>query len=206
MSVCGVQTRQRWQNRESSRPECAGGGLGTARHNLRKSNTNILPANTVLVDLSGDEESILGRMKPKTRYNIRLALRRGVEVRSAGIEGLDTWYGLYTETTLRNGLHINWIEYFRNMFASRMDSGEDGVRVKLLIAYWENTPLAAMFLVLSSHRATYLYDARHDRLALQSEYPQFNRLSSDAFCESGLMRGYIFSQRRRSGSGSFSMA
>lgn len=42
-----------------SRPECAG-GLGPARHNLRKSNTNILPANTVLVDLSGDEESILG--------------------------------------------------------------------------------------------------------------------------------------------------
>lgn len=35
--------------------------IGTARHNLRKSNTNILPANTVLVDLSGDEESILGR-------------------------------------------------------------------------------------------------------------------------------------------------
>lgn len=133
--------------------------IGTARHNLRKSNTNILPANTVLVDLSGDEESILGRMKPKTRYNIRLALRRGVEVRSVGIEGLDTWYGLYTETALRNGLHINGIEYFRNMFASRMDSGEDGVRVKLLIAYWENTPLAAMFLVLSSHRATYLYGA-----------------------------------------------
>ena len=81
--------------------------IGTARHNLRKSNTNILPANTVLVDLSGDEESILGRMKPKTRYNIRLALRRGVEVRSVGIEELDTWYGLYTETALRNGLHIN---------------------------------------------------------------------------------------------------
>ena len=33
------------------------------------------------------------------------------------------------------------------------------VQVKLLIAYLDNQPLAAMFLVLSSHRATYLYGA-----------------------------------------------
>lgn len=132
---------------------------GTATHNLRKANMNILPANTILVDLNGSEQEILGRMKPKTRYNIRLALRKGVEVKSAGLEGLPNWYELYTQTALRNGLHLNGIEYFRSMFAPKMESEDDDVRVKLLIAYYEGQPLAAMFLVLSSHRATYLYGA-----------------------------------------------
>lgn len=62
---------------------------GTAEWNLRKANTNILPANTIVVDLTPDEATILNRMKPKTRYNIRLARRKGVDVRSVGIEGLD---------------------------------------------------------------------------------------------------------------------
>lgn len=68
---------------------------GTCCHNLRKANTNILPVNTIVLDLSTTEEKLLARMKPKTRYNIRLALKRGVEVRSAGIEGLQIWYSLY---------------------------------------------------------------------------------------------------------------
>lgn len=98
-------------------------------------------------------------MKPKTRYNIRLALKRGVEVRLAGIEGLQIWYSFYQETALRNGLHLNDIQYFHSIFASNMECDDPKVNVKLLIAYYDNTPLAAMFLVFSSHRATYLYGA-----------------------------------------------
>ncbi len=51
---------------------------------------NILPANTIVVGLTYDDEEILRRMKPKTRYNIKLALRHGIEVRSTGIRGLQT--------------------------------------------------------------------------------------------------------------------
>ena len=118
-----------------------------------------MPFNTIVLDLSTTEEKLLARMKPKTRYNIRLALKRGVEVRSAGIEGLQIWYSLYKETALRNGLHLNDIQYFHSIFASKMECDDPKVNVKLLIAYHDNTPLAAMFLVFSSHRATYLYGA-----------------------------------------------
>lgn len=133
--------------------------FGTCNHNLRKSNMNILPTNTIVLDLSQDEQTILNRMKPKTRYNIRLALRKGVEVKSVGIEGLRTWYNLYTETAMRNGLNLNHIQYFQNMFAAKMECPDDEVNVKLMIAYYNDIPLAAMFLVLSAHRATYLYGA-----------------------------------------------
>ncbi|MGM9813237.1 MAG: lipid II:glycine glycyltransferase FemX [Muribaculaceae bacterium] len=133
--------------------------FGTCTHNLTKTNGNILPANTVVVDLSLDEEAILKRMKPKTRYNIRLALRKGVEVKSVGINGLNEWYQLYLETALRNGLHTNDISYFQSIFASKMDGSADDVKVHLLVAYYEGMPLAAMFLILSAHRATYLYGA-----------------------------------------------
>ena len=127
---------------------------GTCNRNLRKANSNILPANTIVLDLTQDESAILNRMKPKTRYNIRLALRKGVNVVSVGMEGLETWYELYTETALRNGLHLNDISYFRNMFASKTECPDNGVNVKLMIAYYDKIPLAAMFLVLSAHRAT----------------------------------------------------
>lgn len=132
---------------------------GTCNWNLKKSNTNILPTNTIVLDLHPDEEQILASMKAKTRYNIGLALRKGVEVRSAGIEGLETWYELYCETARRNRLYTNDLSYFRLVFTSKMSEEANDVQVKLLIAYVDEKPLAAMFLVLSSHRATYLYGA-----------------------------------------------
>lgn len=145
--------------------------FGTCNHNLWKSNSNILPANTIVVDLSQSEEEILMRMRPKTRYNIRLALRKGVDVRSVGIEGLRTWYDLYVETALRNGLHTNDISYFQSMFASKMGCTDKEVSVHLLVAYYDEMPLAAMFLVLSAHRATYLYGASSS--AMRSVMPTY---------------------------------
>lgn len=132
---------------------------GTINWNLKKSNSNILPANTIVIPLSGDESDILSKMKPKTRYNIGLAQRKGVEVREAGVNELNIWYDLYCETAIRNKLHINEFSYFQSVFIPKMEHNNNDVQVKLLIAYVDKTPLSAMFLVLSSHRATYLYGA-----------------------------------------------
>lgn len=137
---------------------------GTCNRNLRKANTNILPANTIVLDLTQKESDLLQRMKPKTRYNIKLALRKGVEVRSMGIEGLKIWYDLYHETALRNGLFINDYLYFETMFASKMEGEDNEVKVQLLVAYYDSIPLSAMFLVLSSYRATYLYGASSSQM------------------------------------------
>jgi lipid II:glycine glycyltransferase (peptidoglycan interpeptide bridge formation enzyme) len=47
----------------------------THNRNLRKAQSNILPSNTIFLDLRKDEASLLQSMKPKTRYNIGLAQR-----------------------------------------------------------------------------------------------------------------------------------
>ncbi len=136
----------------------------TRNGNLLKSNNDILPSNTIIVDTRAAEAEILARMKPKTRYNIGLAHRKGVEVRLGTIDDLKVWYDLYTETARRNGLYVNDIKYFYSVFATKMEDQTLPVNVKLLIAYVDNVPLAAMFLLISSHRATYLYGASSSQM------------------------------------------
>jgi peptidoglycan pentaglycine glycine transferase (the first glycine) len=43
---------------------------------------NIQPPRTIVVDIKDSEETILSRMKPKCRYNIRLAEKKGITVRA----------------------------------------------------------------------------------------------------------------------------
>lgn len=132
---------------------------GTTNWNLKRCNGDILPSNTIIIDLCKTEKEILAQMKPKTRYNINLAERKGVEVRTCSINDLNIWYSLYLETAQRNKLYINDISYFHSVFATKMEDDTLPVHVKLLIAYADHEPLAAMFLLVSSHRATYLYGA-----------------------------------------------
>ncbi|MDD3063437.1 MAG: peptidoglycan bridge formation glycyltransferase FemA/FemB family protein [Massilibacteroides sp.] len=131
----------------------------TRNWNLRRANSDILPSNTVYIDLKPDEKAILGRMKPKTRYNILLSSRKGVNVRKAEMNELDIWYTLYTETALRNNLYLNDISYFRTVLNARADDTLSPATVELLIAEKEGTPLAAIFLIISGNRGTYLYGA-----------------------------------------------
>lgn len=134
----------------------------TKKWNLKKPNTNILPSDTLFIDLKRDETLLLQEMKPKTRYNIRLSHRKGVKVRIAGIRELETWYRLYQDTCARKGIYCENIEYFRTVLATGASgSAGDGsqAEVELLIAEIDNIPLAAMFLVFTQRRATYLYGA-----------------------------------------------
>lgn len=132
---------------------------GTELWNLKKAGSNILPSNTIFVNLKDDSSALLARMKPKTRYNIGLSLRRGVEVRMAGLEELPLWYALYAETAARNNFYLHDIEYFRVVLTARANDTQSPADVFLLIAEHDNRPLAAMFLVISGNRATYLYGA-----------------------------------------------
>lgn len=133
---------------------------GTERKILRKSCSDQLPTDTLFLDLCSDEESILMRMHKKTRYNIRLAQRKGVVVREGTIEDLPVFYELYRDTCLRNGLNLHDISFFSSFFGPK----DVHAGFCLLVAEWDGIPLSAMFLTRSSNRATYLYGASSSRM------------------------------------------
>ena len=62
--------------------------------------------NTVLIDVTSSEEEMLARMKPKTRYNVRLAEKKGVTVRAGTVDDLPMLYKMYAETSVRDGFVI----------------------------------------------------------------------------------------------------
>lgn len=127
--------------------------------NLKRANSDILPSNTVFLDLRPDEDVLLSRMRPKTRYNIHLSERKGIRVRRVGMEELPIWYALYQDTARRNGIFLNDMDYFHTVLTARADNTASPAQVELLLAELDGEPLAAMFLVLSEHRGTYLYGA-----------------------------------------------
>lgn len=133
--------------------------FGSGKWNLFKAPTDLKPTDTVVLDLSPPEEKILSSMKPKTRYNIRLALRRGVEVIVSEEEGLHEWYRLHRETAERKGIVEESFGYFDDLF--RIENAPGSVR--LFRAYRKGNLLAAAVIALYKRRAYYLYGASSSR-------------------------------------------
>lgn len=131
----------------------------TKRRKLRKAPTDLLPADTVILDLNAGPDRMLARMKPKTRYNIRLSARKGVKVRDAGLKGLEAWYGIYRETAVRHGMTLNSLDYFKAALEVNSGDSYSPACLHLLMAEIKGSPAAGMILAISGGRATYLYGA-----------------------------------------------
>jgi lipid II:glycine glycyltransferase (peptidoglycan interpeptide bridge formation enzyme) len=90
----------------------------------------IFPETTLLLDLTLSEEDILKQMKPKGRYNIRLAQRNNIQI----IESSDVsiFYSLLKETTRRDGFSGHNESYYKKMLESLGES------VKMYLAEYVN--------------------------------------------------------------------
>ncbi|QQO08461.1 lipid II:glycine glycyltransferase FemX [Breznakiella homolactica] len=143
---------------------------GVERTGLRKASSNYLPNDTIILDIRDEQESLLEKMHPKTRYNIRLAERHQVTVREGTCRDIGIWNTLYSVTAARNSIQNHGSDYFFQLFKSRSTGKSIGIEsgsvpdtsISLLIAEADETPLAAMFMATSSDRATYLYGASSD--------------------------------------------
>ncbi len=131
----------------------------TKRWNLRKAPTDLLPTDTIILDLNTDQNGILKRMKPKTRYNIRLSTRRGVRVREARIRDLPAWYAIYSETAERHGMMLNDLDYFKAALEVKASDSGSPASIHLLLAEIDEKPVAGIMLAIAGSRATYLYGA-----------------------------------------------
>ena len=116
--------------------------------------------NTVLVDLSRTEEELLARMKQKTRYNIRLAEKKGLSVRVGTSEDLPMLYKMYAETSVRDGFVIRDEGYYKTVWKIFMNSNEP--TCEPLIAEVNGEPVAAIFVFYFASRAYYVYGMSRD--------------------------------------------
>jgi len=141
------------------------------RRRWQYSSDQIQFRNTVLIDLNPSEEEMLARMKQKTRYNIRLAEKKGVTLREGTQEDLPMLYNMYAETSLRDGFVIRDEGYYRTVWNSFMHTNAEMLEssqistlqpsnfptCEPLIAEVDNQSVAAIFVFYFAGRAYYVY-------------------------------------------------
>ncbi len=134
-------------------PDCWQAGEPLPPTGFRSSPRPIQPPRTFVLDLRGEESTLLSGMKQKTRYNIRLARRKGVVVRPS--QDLDTFNALMQVTGERDAFGVHDPAYYHRAYDLFNPHG----MCDLLIAEYNHQPLAALMLFTHQKRAWYLYGA-----------------------------------------------
>ena len=125
-----------------------------ARAGLRKSPRDVqMSRSTIIVDIRGDEDALLASFKPKCRYNIRLAARRGVEVTAVPMteQNMATMYSLMGSTQDRAGFFLRPERYFRGYWSLQAASGQ----AQLFFATLDGTVLAGVVATYLGRRGWY---------------------------------------------------
>jgi lipid II:glycine glycyltransferase (peptidoglycan interpeptide bridge formation enzyme) len=117
----------------------------------------IQPPRTLLIDLKASEDEILSRMKQKTRYNIRLAAKKGVKLKYS--DDIKRFSGLMELTGERNEFGVHSYEYYQAVY----DLFAPLNACELIFAEYENLLLAAVFVFRFGDRAWYFYGASSDQ-------------------------------------------
>ncbi len=113
---------------------------------------------TIQVDLRPSPDAILAQMKPKWRYNIRLAERKGMMVRIGDESDLGTFYRLSEITSQRDGFPIRTEEYYRTAYRLFNQTNS----VALFMAEFEGRAIASIMDFVCGRMALYLYGASSD--------------------------------------------
>ncbi len=109
-----------------------------------------LPA-TVVVDLTGDIDGVLSRMKSKTRYNIRKGLRSGVNVRQGDGSDAMLFHDMLRATAQRQDFESNSLRYVEGIFEALGSVGQ----CTMLVAEDDEGPISAILLVAFGNTVVY---------------------------------------------------
>jgi lipid II:glycine glycyltransferase (peptidoglycan interpeptide bridge formation enzyme) len=126
------------------------------------------PARTIVLDLDKSEDDLLKAMKPKTRYNLRLAGRRGVVVRRAGtLDDLRAFYNLLEVTGERDEFGIHTFPYYEQMWKVFGPHADNSALVLLAEHPDEQEraagPIAGLLALKFGREAIYMYGASANR-------------------------------------------
>lgn len=104
------------------------------------------------------EDEIFKNFHSKTRYNIRLATKKGVTIKDGTKEDLKDFHKIMIETGARDGFIIRPLEYFEKMYD---ELGPE--HMKVLMAYYEGKPISGVIPIMYGNKTWYLYGASSNK-------------------------------------------
>lgn len=120
----------------------------------------VQPRYVFRLDISKDLETLLMECHQKTRYNIRLARKKGVTVTTgAGKECLPEFYKILTTTASRDRFLIRPYSYFESFYDNLQPVGQ----AELFMAYHEGEAIAGTLAFRMGDKAWYIYGASANR-------------------------------------------
>ena len=115
----------------------------------------IQPRYVFRLDTKGKtEDEIFKAFHQKTRYNVRLATKKGVTIKDGTKEDLKDFHKIMITTGIRDGFITRPLEYFEKMYD---ELGPE--HMKVLLAYYEGKPIAGVIPIMYGNKTWYLYGA-----------------------------------------------
>ena len=125
------------------------------------SKEQIQDRNTILIDLTLPEDEMLSRMKQKTRYNVRLAQKKGVTVRAGTLDDIPLLWHMFNETAARDGFVLRQDGHYQFVWRSLMGVSPSIFSLQpfmeSLIAEVDGEPVAAVSVSYFAGQALYSY-------------------------------------------------
>ncbi|MGN1298955.1 MAG: lipid II:glycine glycyltransferase FemX [Candidatus Scatovivens sp.] len=125
------------------------------KDNSKDFKDEIQPRFVFRLNLKGKtEDEIFKEFHQKTRYNIRLATKKGVKIKEGTKEDLKDFHKIMIETGTRDNFGIRTLSYFEKMYDEMAPK-----HMKLLMAYYEEKPIAGIIPIIYGNKVWYLYGA-----------------------------------------------
>jgi len=144
--------------------------IGMAAAGKIRKTIDVQPSKTLILDLSKSEDDLLKEMHQKTRYNIRLAEKKGVTIREAGADEFDKFWALMNETVERDGFRLHDKEYYRKMLQnskleidSKFKIQNSKLIIRLYFAEYEGRVIAANIINFFGDMVTYVHGSSSDQ-------------------------------------------
>lgn len=114
------------------------------------------PQKTLIIDLSKTEEELLKSMHQKTRYNIRLAAKKGVNIRICdNSEEFDLFYDIIKDTYSRKNKKSFSRDYYQSLFNNEL--------TKIFFAQYQGKIIVANMIVFYGDTVTYVHGGSSDQ-------------------------------------------
>lgn len=111
---------------------------------------------TFQLDLTHSEEKLFEQLASKTRYNVNVAFKKGVEIfENSTPEGVERHLEILAETTTRQGFYAHGPDYFRTMWETLGKSGS----MRIFEAVYQDTVLVSWIMFVCNGVLYYPYGA-----------------------------------------------